>query len=662
MMSYLRETNSKLLTIKWTREHNCMISRISTMFILGLLLILSFPASSQISLKNIDHFGGTSRDYISDAFSRDGYIYSLVCAYSNDFNLSPYVNHPTFALLKMDSALTVVNQIEVTKGIYGNNISAVDHGANSSDTAVYYLIVDQTDSPPKWELFKISLPNIGLEKSNDVSDLWVIDSLFPRYFYIDDNSLNILAYKSKKEIDKAYVAKFSLHDLSLISIDKLNNTSLFIRNESSIVSFKNNDEIIIMRSEWKKNANPLEYELIVDRFINDSSIQMIALDTFRGIRLYGCKYIDQYYYVWGYIGHYENSNYDPLNGDAIVLKYSQSFEFVNEIILEGKRDDYIKDLLFEENRIIALGWTASEDADFHLNKPQPNRGNNFIAVLDKELDLKDLDYIGGKDSEWPESIFKMGHSTYISFTSDNKDSTFYNILSHGDRDAFYGELDISKDCDSIVMAQIQYDICFGDSINLYGVEYTDDTIVMKTIQGIFCDTVSVANIHVLDEIQIDVDSIYLDGNGYGFISIHVTGGAPPFTYIWNNSDSNENYADSLSEGIQHIAVVDSEGCAASISLLLTSTNDKISSSDFLLYPNPSSDFIFLHSSAINPNLAFGSYKICDMLGTSIINNAFNLNSLNEVKIDISELTPSIYYLILEQNGIFRKGFTFFKVD
>jgi len=136
-----------------------------------------------------------------------------------------------------------------------------------------------------------------------------------------------------------------------------------------------------------------------------------------------------------------------------------------------------------------------------------------------------------------------------------------------------------------------------------GVEFSPNTIgtTTYTVTGwdeFGCEGMATVDVEVVDEISISLEGITLETEGDdGIIDITVTGGAPAYTFDWNN-DGTGDFDDTedltgVSDGFYTVVVMGAAGCEATAMYYMGSqlsiedeTNNVLS-----VYPNPAVDMI-----------------------------------------------------------------------
>lgn len=90
------------------------------------------------------------------------------------------------------------------------------------------------------------------------------------------------------------------------------------------------------------------------------------------------------------------------------------------------------------------------------------------------------------------------------------------------------------------------------------------------------------------------------------------------------------------------------GCKITESLITTGINLTESSSDLLIFPNPSNEYITIKN--LNAELEFNEYTLTDMTGRLILSEQLDKIESQGVSIDISILNSGIYFLSLNNKS------------
>lgn len=181
----------------------------------------------------------------------------------------------------------------------------------------------------------------------------------------------------------------------------------------------------------------------------------------------------------------------------------------------------------------------------------------------------------------------------------------------------------------------------------YTVTLTDGNFCTKTI------SVSVGN-NAGPTVQVSaINNVTCNGDDDGNITVVVTGGTSPYTYLWNNGQITPT-ASNLAPGLYNVIITDANGCSATIDTIITEptplTNNFISVDPLCFGGNTGSasanplggtpPYSYLWSMSGNPttqtvnNLAAGTYSVtitdtngCNITQTVTITNPPTVNTV-----------------------------------
>ena len=111
-------------------------------------------------------------------------------------------------------------------------------------------------------------------------------------------------------------------------------------------------------------------------------------------------------------------------------------------------------------------------------------------------------------------------------------------------------------------------------------------------------------------------------------------------------------------GLNSVEVTDENGCSGSAQYEYESSYlSSYSEQEFFLFPNPSSDKIFLNSSILGDDLTI---LVTDNLGKIILEKYFS--DLNNIELKIQDLDPGIYYVNIIGDKYLNKKISFIKTN
>jgi hypothetical protein len=192
----------------------------------------------------------------------------------------------------------------------------------------------------------------------------------------------------------------------------------------------------------------------------------------------------------------------------------------------------------------------------------------------------------------------------------------------------------------------------GNTSTISNVLAGDYTVTITDSQG--CANTS--NVTVTEPTAITLGSSTIIAqstvnNPSGSITVNVTGGTPPYSYLWNTTPiQTTNSATELTSGEYILTVTDNNGCSQTFTFIVPNTVslDEISSSEITIYPNPFSNSLFIKVNELNDGIS--SLFIFDVTGKKIISeiNSSAKNGLYEI--NTSALPVGIYFLQITQNN------------
>jgi hypothetical protein len=155
-----------------------------------------------------------------------------------------------------------------------------------------------------------------------------------------------------------------------------------------------------------------------------------------------------------------------------------------------------------------------------------------------------------------------------------------------------------------------------------------------------------------------VDSIN-DSTTYGAINIDVSGGAPPYTYLWSGPDSfsaNTQDIDYLvNRGTYHVTVTDVFGCEGTDSSVVAGsvTVQEINALNTLvLFPNPSDGRVFLKGDDLDQSKY--TVSVYSMVGKQLFMKEVDLSNQYDRVFDLSHLNPGLYFVTVSTGNTEQK--------
>jgi hypothetical protein len=141
-----------------------------------------------------------------------------------------------------------------------------------------------------------------------------------------------------------------------------------------------------------------------------------------------------------------------------------------------------------------------------------------------------------------------------------------------------------------------------------------------------------------------------DDTPNGIISIGVTGGQAPYSYLWNTTPiSTLNSVEGLAAGTYTCIVTDNSGCSVTFSFEVPYTVgiNKIENESFELYPNPTNGVLFIKTKKSSKETT--TINLIDLSGKILLSETNVIQSNFTYQINISDLPRGAYFLQLNNN-------------
>ncbi len=130
----------------------------------------------------------------------------------------------------------------------------------------------------------------------------------------------------------------------------------------------------------------------------------------------------------------------------------------------------------------------------------------------------------------------------------------------------------------------------------------------------------------------------------GAASILVSGGTPPYAYMWNTGSTDAEIFN-LTTATYVVTVEDQDGCSEIVPIFVTVVGvdqviDPLIDQNVRVFPNPTSDLLYLKSSE---DLEGVSYQVYSSSGKNVYSNTVQKRT-NEAQIDLQNYPKGIYLL------------------
>jgi hypothetical protein len=132
------------------------------------------------------------------------------------------------------------------------------------------------------------------------------------------------------------------------------------------------------------------------------------------------------------------------------------------------------------------------------------------------------------------------------------------------------------------------------------------------------------------------------------VSAVVSGGTPPFMYLWNTGGTTA-FLSALGQGTYTLLLMDANGCVQTNTAVVTCLTDIAplpQQTDIVIYPNPSHDVVYISYPENTSEIL-----VTDIFGR-VIYHLIHLVIGKPVSIDLSDTPPGIYFLkVKTQSGV-----------
>ncbi len=138
----------------------------------------------------------------------------------------------------------------------------------------------------------------------------------------------------------------------------------------------------------------------------------------------------------------------------------------------------------------------------------------------------------------------------------------------------------------------------------------------------------------------------------GSISVTITGGVEPYTYLWSNGDEDSLITD-LPVGNYALTVEDSNGCLidSTFTIDAISSISTLQKAEIFIYPNPTTQTIYLESTR---RFDVDQLTLYSLDGKMIRNNFDKLVGSKKYTLNLDFIPNGIYILVIESKGIAQR--------
>ncbi|MBN2747114.1 MAG: T9SS type A sorting domain-containing protein [Bacteroidales bacterium] len=158
---------------------------------------------------------------------------------------------------------------------------------------------------------------------------------------------------------------------------------------------------------------------------------------------------------------------------------------------------------------------------------------------------------------------------------------------------------------------------------------------------------------------LDVNTTFADDTANACVgsgTAIVTGGTPPYTYLWNDPSAQTTpTASGLCQGLYKVIVKDSNLCMQYRTIILGNTmsiSELDEENEVILFPNPADEWVYLTTG----DLFKSGFRltIFNANGQIVFSESMNVSLENETKVNVGSMASGNYLLRIENNsGIVR---------
>ena len=139
-------------------------------------------------------------------------------------------------------------------------------------------------------------------------------------------------------------------------------------------------------------------------------------------------------------------------------------------------------------------------------------------------------------------------------------------------------------------------------------------------------------------------------NADGTVTAMVTGGLPPYMYLWSTGDMTQTTADSLPDGTYTLVITDQNGCSTTVEIQVGTTGvyDPSLGEHITISPNPTNGVVRIELDF--DQLRDVRYAIFNAIGQRVYEtNLMQMRNATEY-VDLSGSTPGLYIVEFYVNG------------
>ena len=171
-----------------------------------------------------------------------------------------------------------------------------------------------------------------------------------------------------------------------------------------------------------------------------------------------------------------------------------------------------------------------------------------------------------------------------------------------------------------------------------------------------CKRIVSSNVFQNTQISINqiITPIACQNQCNGKITLAVSGGVAPYTYLWNNGTTKNNVAN-LCAGTYMVTVTDNKGCQATKAFTLVNPapcslaggriDDGFNLYDVNVYPNPTNNIVNININAVGQSQT--NIRITDLLGRNLVDEAKELSDGdNVITYNLADYAAGVYLIYI----------------
>ncbi|MBU6204503.1 MAG: T9SS type A sorting domain-containing protein [Bacteroidetes bacterium] len=171
-----------------------------------------------------------------------------------------------------------------------------------------------------------------------------------------------------------------------------------------------------------------------------------------------------------------------------------------------------------------------------------------------------------------------------------------------------------------------------------------------------CKRIVSSNVFQNTQISINqiITPIACQNQCNGIITLAVSGGVAPYTYLWNNGTTKNNVAN-LCAGTYMVTVTDNKGCQATKAFTLVNPapcslaggriDDGFNLYDVNVYPNPTNNILNININAVGQSQT--NIRITDLLGRNLVDEAKELSDGdNVITYNLADYAAGVYLIYI----------------